>query len=413
MRWTQSGNELDKIARRIDNVFSTNITFYIYGAGILGELCSKIVRLVKGNVIFVDRDYHKQISGYCGCQVISPQELSHVKEEHIVVVAASQYNTNSIVNKLILSGYEEGISLFTYENFRDIYLPIYTLYAHGKLFLMDLTIVVTEKCTLRCENCAPMYPYMKSPMHYSIERLKEDVDRLWTKVDYIYDFIVTGGEPFLNPDLYGFLTYLGEKYSNNYDHIQIITNATIVPTDEMLDLLKRLEVVISVSDYTKSNPHLLNKFKEFISVLEENQIKYEVQTAENWVDFGFHKKQDKERTAEELQTFFNACNSTCRGFLNGKLIYCMPAIYAEYVINNKVEDIDNSFWSDSKKEILEYSKGFNYKGYLEMCKFCNGYLSINKNYVKAAKQLSLSRQQDIEESFKKKRKRSLDGDNKN
>ena len=98
--------------------------------------------------------------------------------------------------------------------------------------------MVTEKCTLKCRDCAPCYPNLKNARHRSFEEVKEDIDLLFSKADYIWDLIFTGGEPFLNKEFGRMLEYVMEHYASQYHHIQIISNATIIPSDDICETLK-------------------------------------------------------------------------------------------------------------------------------------------------------------------------------
>ncbi len=284
--------------------------------------------------------------------------------------------------------YREGVNVFTASGFLALPLHLYTSYVEKKLYFEDITILVTEKCTLKCRDCAPCYPYLKNARHRSFEEVKEDIDLLFSKADYIWDLIFTGGEPFLNKEFGRMLEYVMEHYASQYHHIQIISNATIIPSDDICETLKSTGGYISISDYTCVNDRLKNKLSRFTEKMDTYGIRYEIPQVDSWCDFGFRAKDHPEKSSEELIDMFDACRSTCRAFHEGKFIFCVPAMYASRAVyENEPVDTDCCFESGDKNEIMEWNLGYSEKGYLNMCAKCFGYLTINQHRVEPGVQL--------------------------
>lgn len=391
MRWINKGKELQNLK---DKVCKEKI--YIYGAGEYGKGLFERLRPVQNQIVFIDGNRRKQEEGYCGRKVISPEFLSsELIDNAILIVAASENNTAIIIKKLLIMGLEENKDFFRYRTFIDVFLPIYLYYCSNKIYFQDITILVTEKCTLRCKKCAPMYPYLKSPSHRTLEQVKEDLDRLFDYVDYVWDLIFTGGEPFIHPQFYDILEYAINTYKEKFGHIQIISNGTIVPDKKLLEVMadESEKLYVSVSNYISyiKNETLKRKFNKCIEKFIEYKVNYEFNNSENWVDFGFADNAKRYGHTEEsyLRVFFDDCNSSCRAFYKGHFIYCVPAYYSDIAIYDSGErDKDNFYLPDRMEDLLEWSLGFNRKGYLDMCRICNGYITINPNLIKPAEQLS-------------------------
>jgi len=86
-------------------------------------------------------------------------------------------------------------------------------------------------------------------------------------VDYLLDLDIVGGEPFLFSRLPEFIRYLGENYRHRIGYVGFITNGTIIPKDEVLDLLAQYSIEVSISDYSKDILYQ-NRVEELCKILE-------------------------------------------------------------------------------------------------------------------------------------------------
>lgn len=389
-KWKNRGREFEEIGRKF---LSRSKTIYIYGAGENGKDLYTKLRLVREKIVFIDADIDKQKQGYLGRRVIAPTEISEeLLQKSILIVAASIQNNYIILDNLMKRGIA-GDYVFEWRTFIELYLPIYIFYVTGKVYFQDMTLMITDKCTLRCKHCAAYVPYMSSCSHRTIDDLKKDIDELFTYTDFIWDFILTGGEPFLYPHLREVLDYL-KKYETHFDHIQIICNGTVVPTAETLELLESMKVYVFVSDYreTLKNRDLQNSIEAFAEKLDEYHINYTIyQESIWWVNFGLLDQGKNGRSPDQAADFFDQCHAYCRAFLWGRYIWCNVAFCADKALNHKGKgqyDPDNFFAPADKAELLEWSRGFNEKGYLELCKYCNGHITVNRNKVITAEQMN-------------------------
>lgn len=388
MKWKNKGREFDK--SQIVSMFQACEHVYIYGAGEYGKDLYEKMYLVHDIISFIDSDNEMQKNGYAGRLVISPSQMDEIDfRRSIIIVAASAQNTAIIKKQLYMRGLEKIV--FSYLDFIQYWLPLFIKYKNDLVYFQDLTILITEKCTLRCKHCAPMYPYLENPKHRNFEEIVEDVDALFEQVDYVWDLIFTGGEPFLSPFFYDIMAYVLGKFKHRFHHIQIITNGSVLPDEKFISVLTSNNVYLSISDYTSSlKLELADRIKKNIFTLKECGVNIEIPHVEHWCDFGFKDKNRKERNQEELIQFFDDCNSSCRAFHKKHFIYCVPALYADIVVSGKnLEqwDTDNFFVPENKMQLIEWQCGYSNKGYLDMCKNCNGYITINRTYVPAGEQL--------------------------
>lgn len=112
---------------------------------------------------------------------------------------------------------------------------------------------ITEKCNLNCLHCYKE-PYREE---LSLSQLKEVMNNI---VKFLGDrnlvLTITGGEPFLVPHLYQFLSYLNQL--EIVKKINIITNGTLLPEEELQQISKLGIIYISIESL---NPEVNDKIR--------------------------------------------------------------------------------------------------------------------------------------------------------
>ena len=246
------------------------------------------------------------------------------------------------------------------------------------LYIDYVELVVTTKCTLKCKNCANlMYRYHK-PYNVDREIIIKSIDKLFACADRVETFRILGGEPFCNPELKYILNRIPTEKTKN---IVIVTNGTIVPTDNaLLGILKVKNIMVEISDYGK---YSFNKEK-LINTLIENNIKYQVESHKVWYDYGDIVKYD--RSKKDLERQFLYCNINCKSILNGKLYYCPRSAHGtdlNILKNENYVDLINNNDKTNRKEIKKLM--FTNKS-LDACKYCK-YATKECGIVDVAEQL--------------------------
>jgi molybdenum cofactor biosynthesis enzyme MoaA len=68
--------------------------------------------------------------------------------------------------------------------------------------LLNLTVLVSSKCNLRCKLCATYTPYQgKKSRFYEIEAMAKSIDRFFAAMGKVKLFTINCGEPFMHPRL--------------------------------------------------------------------------------------------------------------------------------------------------------------------------------------------------------------------
>lgn len=393
MKWLNKGHEFDKYARPLIRVFiEKQSKIYIFGAGILGRELKVVIEKTGCFVGFIDNDHRKQISGVNGAKVISLQDYLDQGKNGIIIIAADIKNIPAITEQLNGAGLEQEKEFYEYTQFMKKIFPVLLLYANNQLYIELAQICLTERCSLKCKKCAhACYAVNAKSQDMSIETAKESADYFFAFVDIVKEFVLIGGEPFLYQCLNEIIEYIGEKYREKIVIFSITTNGTIMPNQETLDLCKKYNVTIRISDYSVSIQHLAEKYERLQKKLENNQIVYTMSDKDaQWMDYGFESV-DRKGTKEDLIQIFDKCKTPCREIRGSRYYYCVMARSVSDNLKLGIGEKDyldlKELKSDGKKILFEFQMGFSEKGYLDMCSHCYGADAL-KHPIPIAEQVS-------------------------
>lgn len=182
----------------------------------------------------------------------------------------------------------------------------------GKVDIPYFEVVLTTRCTMRCEHCGNLMQYFSPKNQYtcSADEILETLNTIFEVVDSVGYVQILGGEPLLFKDIVKVVERLDTE--PKLRKFGIITNGTIKPKQDLLVALsKSKKFCFDISDYS-SSPNLKVKlyYKEIISLLEEYHIPYEMkfenEPLKSWWDFGkiYKRNRDKDGNIEN----FRACS---------------------------------------------------------------------------------------------------------
>lgn len=381
MKWMNKGHEFDKIAMRIPDVFRKKI--FVFGAGQLGKtmgLCLNAFGLLGG---YIDNDVRRYGTLYLDKPILSLNEYLNIEKNIAIVIAVSNNISASIVQQLKNEGLEHEKDFFCFHEFIDKIFPIIATYYFDKTFIRLVQITLTERCSLKCKKCAHgCYNVDNTSKDMPLSSAYKSADSFFSKVDFINEFVLIGGEPLLYKDLSDVITYVGEKYRNQIAIYSITTNGTIVPTKEVLEACRRYDVLFRISNYSQAIPRLTEFHKRLIAALEEYGVRYILAPVEGtWIDYGFDYF-DRGLNEEELIQAFDHCLTPCREVRESRLYFCVMARSVSDNLNlgegkEDYLDLDKLSGEDYKKELLEFNLGYSEKGYLDMCRRCHGMDAVN------------------------------------
>lgn len=381
---SKCGQEFEAYATEIAANWTGRL--FIFGAGIIGKQLKKELSayLPAIEVKFIDNNTDKIGHVYENADVISLSEYMRLNEEQrgTIVIAASRNNIDII--KQQLKGHEllHRKNYFIYDEFKNEILPVISLYCYDKAYVPLAQISLTERCTLRCKKCAhACYAVDIASDDMPLEEAYRSADCFFSKVDFISEFVLIGGEPLLYKELSKVIAYIGDKYRKQIGLFTITTNGTIIPSEEVIRACIKARVLFRISNYSKTIPKLKALHEKLKKCLSEYSIPFILGKADHeWMDYGFEYV-DRKATPEELITVFDKCKTPCREIRGNRFYFCVMARTVSdnlryHVGEDDYLDFDHLQGKDYKKELLKFNLGYSEKGYLDMCNFCHGAESI-------------------------------------
>ncbi len=377
MIWKNKGHELDQ---KVADLLAQNPQrkYYIFGAGLLGKELMPVLQAYGCLAAFIDNSIEKQREGVGKIPVISMETYLNLKDGQIVI-AASPQNTIVIREQLKSFSLKHERDFFLYDEFVNQIFPIISVYGFGKSYVSLVQITLTERCTLKCKKCAHgCFAVDNSRSEdMSLSQAYKSADSFFAKVDFIKEFVLIGGEPFLYKDFAKVIEYIGERYRGQIGIYAITTNGTIVPEEDVLRACRKYGVLVRISNYIRQIPRLKSFIERLIDTLEENKVSFALGDEESeWMDYGFECV-DHGTDEEYLIKVFDACRTPCREVRENRFYYCVMARSVSdnlkfYVGQKDYLDLDGLTGKEYKKELLEFTLGYSDKGYLDMCRHCNG-----------------------------------------
>nr|WP_288724034.1 radical SAM protein [uncultured Sellimonas sp.] len=356
----------------------------IYGTTVGGKI---IYQCLKRRGITVDFfcDRSNRYKEFCGIPVNTTDVIEEFHYTILISVTRSfqsvirylekiGYNTVYVCNELLL---EEDAKDFEVdanekslaEDFFKIY-PIYTSYdlSSNGILLPALEVFITEKCTLRCRDCSHLIPRYENPKDYNIDEIIENLKNVFSLVDKISDLIILGGEPLLHKEIEKLLEFCYKEKKQN--KITIISNGTVLPTDNLLKTMKRTGTRLRISNYGKYSIHM----NDIIKKCQEQKVCCYVNN-ELWTDMG--RIFNHNYTQEELEDIFNDCPFAFDMLLlNGHIFRCAHVAHLNNlkIINSyehdsvKISDLTENNLKKKQDMLKKYMK----INCLYGCQYCNG-----------------------------------------
>ncbi len=355
----------------------------IYGAGVFGEYTLRALqRHGVAPLCFCDRA--KSGGTYLGHPVYDHRTILETKDPYVLLAVGAAFTEAE--SYLRERGITEIYSIYDLcfadteltldelsQQARDIeyYRELYRFggsYSESSsafnLFAIDW--VITERCSLRCRDCSNLMQYYHAPCNYPFEELIGELERLLDVVDGIEDVRVIGGEPFMNPEMPALMRHFLEH--PKIRNFSIYTNASILPSTEMLEVLRNKKVKCEISDYGS----LVKRFGEFVSLMEQYGVRHHVVKMDKWHKLGALKKRDLNE--EQMKKVFAECYcNDLFTMLHGKIYRCPYSAHGRNLGAIPEMDGDAVDLSEDIPQVREklkrllFQKEFDYA-----CGYCSG-----------------------------------------
>ena len=233
--------------------------------------------------------------------------------------------------------------------------------------LSRVILAVTTRCTLNCDKCSAGISDLKTHEDIPIDELISDMDALLACTDKIYLITITGGEPFLHPQLAQCIDHISK--TGKVQHINLITNGTIIPDESTLITLKNAKAFVQISKYPDELQPNAERLKY---VLTEYGIEYIHEIGDYWMDM------DSSGSVQEgnPKRRFRVCiQRLCAYYFHGKL---HPCASSSCLLNNGViadfkEDYLDLRLPISPEDFTQKWQQLQKRSHLTACRYCKGF----------------------------------------
>ncbi|WP_292956547.1 MULTISPECIES: radical SAM protein [unclassified Neptuniibacter] len=374
-----------------ERITKQKVPVIIFGAGYAGQVI--LNTCIDHNVeIAAFCDNKKNYSGQfmLGHRIIHSSELHDLFPEAIFIISAADINDVVIqLNDLHYSQWHAGGDILKFAeigkhkydtefSFLD-YAVSTCIQCHDayqspdKLFLRSVDIVITEKCSMRCKDCSNLMQYYEKPVNYDAAELTASLESFFSHIDQVNEFRVIGGEPFMNKHISETIDWLNNQ--EKVGRVIIYTNGTILPKGQTLECLKNKKVMMMITDYDE----LSKNHDRLIGTLDEHNIEYHTDKAQNWTDCASIKEHNRSIESQK-EVFKNCCAKCLFTIMDGKFYRCPFSAHVDKLRATPLYEDDYVDLLSSSKELGHKIKEFIFnKDYLNSCDYCVGrFLSDKK-----------------------------------
>lgn len=349
---------------------------YLWGAGKMGtELFDVLIsNSVKESIFFVDNDSKKW--GRCeNVEILSPDVLlSEKPDDYFIIIPNYPY--------VILRTIFQQIKLMKIER-RNYFVSsadsiAYLLKLHGNInriyeialnkiiFLDSMEFEVAHHCNMNCKGCNHFSPITRKKLG-DINKYRTDLIELRKKVEYLREFRLLGGEPFLHPQLPLFIEATRDIFAETKLHI--LTNGLLLLNidENVFRAIRENNAIVGITIYPPVKPH----FDKIVNRLERLGVQYDI--FDDVTEFAGQLNVNGDSDPDIAEG--SCVSATCHMLDEGKLAKCTVAhkvkVFNEkYNTNYPVTEID--LYHSTPDDIWNY-----FTDTIEMCRFCGRY-----NYYK-------------------------------
>ncbi len=316
----------------------------------------------------------KNVEVYCWPLIIIRDEIVN---KQLYVKRLINPSIHFFRKMLEFQGYE-GDSLEKHVSEKELYLKEKQNGEYKNLVLPKLVFFLTSRCTLKCKECTALIPEFQTTVDMDINRVLEDMGKVFDAIDEVIVVQLAGGESLLYPHLEKILKFLiaHEKVLG----ISFVTNATIIPKESILALLEHPKVFISISDYG-----MLEKLSKIVALFEKRGIAFELFTSQHWIKVGGTEFRDKSK--EQLQFEYLRCTNGegCKMVENGMLHICDRSARM-FMLGKFKSNHDYGPISFNSIECREIIKQIYLADYADACNYCD-YANVDAQIIEPAEQI--------------------------
>ena len=399
--------KLQKVPREAEDFFNyltkTQYSVYIFGADIAGKAVSKLLSQngwqVQG---FIENNQNKCFVTIDGIYVFHSESMIEFDKNSVILIASTYIA--DIISQIEALGFQNWAPIsFLVDHYNEVDFrelingDLQKNHAGGEftkdfidftidnminsqkkyldenlLFIRSVDLVLTEKCSLKCKDCANLMQYYQNPVNIEKQELLDDLEDLMSVADEVNEIRIIGGEPLMNKDFHD-ISIKAASYKN-IKKVVIYTNGTICPPDQKLKQLKNEKVFIFITTYGE-----LSRNSEKLRLkLEEFGIQHNCQPAYGWTECGGIGIWDRS-SKQNKEIFDNCCAKHFTTMTDGKLFRCPFSANVERLMaipqaNSDFVSVRHARNNPNKKELIKKKLRWflREKPFLSACDSCNG-----------------------------------------
>lgn len=257
----------------------------------------------------------------------------------------------------------------------------------GEVTIPFLVLVVGNACSLRCKKCGNFCPITKPEnRRYDLLAMERDLGNVLSCANHIGLLQIQGGEPFLHSDLGALLDYCAKE--EKIWAIEIATNGTIMPSDALLEKIRRLGVKIRISNYpvSREKGQALHARCQELGIA--SSIYHFAHGKDEWADLGGVDTPKEENDAVVRERYFSCAFKGCLTLENGELNRC-SRIHVAHTLQGFMrrddDHVDVTRKRGLKKRIRHYLEHVDFP---EACRYCWGNTKDNLRRCPPAEQMA-------------------------
>lgn len=372
----------------------------IFGTGIIGK---RVLNFFYRNDIYVKEfcDNNKEVQNtvittdyYIKKKISSLESIKEndvkrdVNSDNKIFIIANKLekHVNSIKNQLKENGYHNiltindlfniitpDVDIFPVEKL-SFFPPVYFLEKNkeNSKTLHSFQMQITERCTLKCKNCANFMQYYKEPADYEVDEINTYVDKMADIFDRILRVSFIGGEPFFHKGWFDIIDNACKK--PNISLIALVTNSTIIPNEEYLAKLDNSKVIVTISDYESHFKNNNENIKKLSRILEKYKICYTIPSLGTWDNITV--RNNANLPEDKIIEYYSNCKikDGCNMIIKGKYFACPQAANMHNLnmipeeMSSYIDIMDTSISNEELAEkIVDFSR---HNDYVTECQYC-------------------------------------------
>jgi len=222
---------------------------------------------------------------------------------------------------------------------------------------------------------------------------KREIKEFFNIWDYAERVEFIGGEPLMHPNILEIVKEM-LKYKDCFSRMRITTNATIIPSDELCELVASCGrifdfIVDDYGEYSKNLEKVINKLEYYNIPYRLDIYHGDNQRYNGWVIYGEYVEAQTKDSAEFI---FNHCNVPRNQFVcvnNGKVFSCNYAqslYWVKGIFPTDGSAFDLFDESVSREQKRNFAKDFFLKP-IQACEYCYGFSNDFGERFPAAEQI--------------------------